>query len=631
MHQERVKRKLCAILSADVHGYSRLMGADEVDTVKRLKEYRRHISKLIEQYRGRIVDAPGDNVLAEFVSVVDAIECAVAIQAKLQRRNAPLSDRRKMKFRIGIHHGDVIEDGSRIYGDGVNIAARIEKLAMPEGICISRATYDQVKNKLNLGFEYLGEHAVKNIVEPVRVYRILMDPKDAGMVLGEKKLNSWKWQRLGIVLAGIVVIGAVSISIWSYYFPEDTRVEAASLENMAFPLPSKPSLAVYPFENLSDDAEQEYIADGISDNITTTLSKIPEIFVISRNSTFTYKGKAVQVKDIAEQLGVQYVLMGKVQKSGDRLRVSAQLIDALTGYHLWAEKYDRNLSNFFELVDEITHEIVVSLQVKLVHGEQFDQWAKGTDNLEAWSYLFKGLHLVAFITKEDTAKARELFEQALNLDPDYAYAWAALAFTHHLDEYNGWAENPAESMQQAFELVHKSLKLDDSSPDAHAILSKILFRKNQIEEAIAEAEKAIALGPNNAVVHVLIGDMMYYLGKPKESISLYEKAMRLHPYYPDFYLWLLGKSYHLAAQYEDSLESFKQLFDRGQKNEVWLTRAYFGLILNYLELGRVDEARKYVSEVYRIDPHFSFVEFAQRALINADIDYYRHLFEPLRP
>ncbi|MHC4310655.1 MAG: adenylate/guanylate cyclase domain-containing protein [Planctomycetota bacterium] len=631
MNQERAKRKLCAVLSADVQGYSRLMGEDDVGTIKTLKEYRRIIAKLVEQYRGRVVDAPGDNVLAEFVSVVDATECAVTIQAELKNRNAALPENRRMKFRIGINHGDVVEDGASIYGDGINIAARIEKFAKSEGICISRTTYNQVKNKLNLGYEYLGEHSVKNIAEPVRVYRILTDPEAAGKVFGEKRLSSWKWQRLAFLLAGIVVIGAVSFSIWSFYFPNPTRVEAASLENMAFPLPTKPSLAVYPFDNLSDDAEQEYIADGISDNITTILSKIPEIFVISRNSTFTYKGKAVKVKDVAEQLGVQYVLMGTVQKSGDRLRVSAQLIDALTGYHLWAERYDRGLKDFFELVDQISHEIVISLQVKLIHGEQFYQWAKGTDNLEAWSYLFKGLHLVAFITKEATAKARKLFEQALNLDSDYAYAWAMLAFTYHLDEYNGWAENPTESMEQAFELIHKSLKLDDSSPDAHAILSKILFRKNKIEEAIVRAEKAIALGPNNAVVHVLIGDMMYYLGKPKESISLLEKAMRLHPYYPDFYLWLLGKSYHLAAQYEDSLKSFKQLFDRSQKNEVWLTRAYFGLILNYLELGRVNEARVHATEAYHIDPHFSFVESAKRFLISDNIDHYKRLFKLLQP
>jgi tetratricopeptide (TPR) repeat protein len=274
---------------------------------------------------------------------------------------------------------------------------------------------------------------------------------------------------------------------------------------------------------------------------------------------------------------------------------------------------------------------VVALQVKLIHGEQFDQWAEGTDNLEAWSYIFKGLHLVALITKEDTAKARKLFEQALNLDADYAYAWAMLAFTYHLDEYNGWAANPTESMEQAFEFIHKSLKLDDSSPDAHAILSKILLRKNKIEKAIVEAEKSIVLGPNNAVVHVLIGDMMYYLGKPKESIALLEKAMRLHPYYPDFYLWLLGKSYHLAAKYEDSLKAFKQLFDRSQKNEVWLTRAYFGLILNYLELGRVNEARVHASEVYHIDTHFSFLEFAKRFLKNDNIDHYKHLFKLLQP
>ena len=350
--EERAKRKLSAILSADVKGYSRLMGEDEEATVRTLKAYRQLITELTEKHRGRIVDSPGDNVLDEFSSVVDAVRCAVEIQEELRVRNAELSENRRMEFRIGINLGDVIEEGERIYGDGVNVAARIEGLAEGGGVCISGTAFDQVESKLGLEFEYLGEQAVKNIKKPVRVYRVRMER------------------------------GVPDVK---------TRQELT--------LPDKPSIAVLPFDNMSGDPEQEYFSDGITEEIITALSKVPEMFVIARNSTFTYKGKPVKVQQVGEELGVIYVLEGSVRKAGNRVRITAQLVDAVTGHHLWAERYERDLKDIFALQDEITYKILTSLQVTLTEGEQARVWATRTDKLDAFLKYLQARRYAGLFTK----------------------------------------------------------------------------------------------------------------------------------------------------------------------------------------------------------------------------------------
>ncbi|NIS69690.1 MAG: guanylyl cyclase, partial [Proteobacteria bacterium] len=342
-----------------------------------------------KQHRGRVVDSPGDNVLAEFTSVVDGVQCAVAVQKELQARNAELPENRRMEFRIGINLGDVIEEEERIYGDGVNIAARLEALADPGGICISKTAFDQIETKLPLGYDYLGEQTVKNISKPVGAYRVLMEPRVTGVGAGEEK-KAWPVRRKAVLAGGIVVVVlAIAAVIWNFYLrPTTPVVEPASLERMAFPLPEKPSIAVLPFENLSGDPEQEYIADGITENIITGLSQIPEMFVIARNSVFTYKGKPVKIKQVSEELGVRYVLEGGIQRAGDRLRLTAQLIDALEGHHLWAERYDRELKDFFDLQDEITMKILTALQMKLTRGEGSTGYRTGS--FEAWGHFVRG-------------------------------------------------------------------------------------------------------------------------------------------------------------------------------------------------------------------------------------------------
>jgi len=391
MTAEKFKRKLTAILSADVKGYSRLMGADEEATLRTLQEYKEVMASSIQHHRGRIVGTAGDSVLAEFASVVDAVQCAVEIQQVLRAKNALPAEDRRMDFRIGINLGDVIEEGDTIYGDGVNIAARMEGMAEAGGICISESAYQQIKNKLPLRYDYLGEHEVKNITEPVRVYRAQVEPEAASSKLSREKKPAGK--RLSksalAIIAMVVIAGAVAL----YQFvlrPSPPKTDIASKDKMAFPLPDVPSIAVLPFVNMSEDPKKEFLCDGMTEAIITALSQVPRLFVIARNSTFTYKGKPVKVKQVSEELGVRYVLEGSVQRSGDRVRITAQLIDALSGHHLWAERYDRDVKDIFALQDEITLKVLTATQVKLTLGGQVgrpEKYSKGKQGLDCYLKL----------------------------------------------------------------------------------------------------------------------------------------------------------------------------------------------------------------------------------------------------
>ncbi len=599
------KRKLTAILSADVAGYSRLMGEDEAATVEAITTYREIMGGLIRQHRGGVVDSPGDNLLAEFGSVVDAVQCAVAVQKEFQARNAELPENRRMEFRIGINLGDVIEEEDRIYGDGVNIAARLESLADPGGICVSKTAFDHIETKLPLGYEYLGDQTVKNIARPVGAYRVLMDPRVT--VAGEvEKRKMVPVARYKAILAGGVALILVVIAglIWNFYF-RPPPIEPASLDKMAFPLPEKPSIAVLPFNNLSGDPTQDYIADGISENIISALSKISEMFVIASNSTFTYKGKPVKVQQVSEELGVRYVLEGSAQKIGNRVRITAQLIDATTGHHLWSEKYDRDMKDLFALQDEIAHKIIVELQVKLTEGEQARVSHKSTTNLEAWSYAVRGLKLFERPSKENNAKAMELLERAVELDPGYVWAWVRLAWTHKVASTTGWSQSPSESYKKAVEISQKVLVLDESDSDVRALLGLVYRTQNRYEQAIIEGEKSLALGPTNAQAHVLLAVSMNIVGRFDDAIKLVKRAMRLHPYYPAYYLIWLGGAYRMTGRYEDALTAYRQLLDRSLKGEYPIAVAHLFLAEVYIELGREEEAQTHAAEALRIAPKFS--------------------------
>ena len=607
MAEERARRKLSGILSADAVGYSRLMQEDEASTIRTLEESKRLMRELIEQFKGRVVDAPGDNLLAEFGSVVDATECAVKIQKELKAKNAELQDNRKMEFRIGVNLGDVVEEADRIYGDGINIAARIEGLAEPGGICISRTAYDHVKNKLELGYEYLGEHSVKNITEPVRVYRVLTEPEAAGKVLGEKRFLGRISRKVAMVAIIILVIVAGVLVGWNIYLQQSKRIEPASLDKMAYPLPDKPSIAVLPFDNMSGDTNQEFLCDGMSEEIITALSKVPYLLVIARDSTFSYKGKPVKIRQVAENLGVRYVLEGSFRKAGDRVRVTVQLIDTITGHHLWAERYERDLKDIFAIQDEITMKIITELQVKLTEAEQARLLAKGTDNLEAYLKLLQGREHLYRFNKENNAMARDMFQEAIALDPEYPKPYAFLGTTHIVDIWLGSSQSPRESLAKAFELAQKAIALDDAYATAHGLLGNLYMYTRQYEKAIAECERGVALDPNSASALAWLGTNLYLSDRPEQAIPLLKKAIRLNPFPPSWNLNFLAMAYRDTGRYEEAISVCKKVLHRESKNV--LTRTI--LTATYSYSGREEEARAEAAEILRIDPKFSLESLAK--------------------
>jgi len=609
MTTQEVKRKLTAILSADVKGYSRLMGEDEVGTIQTLNTYKEVMANLIQQHHGRVVDAPGDNLLAEFGSVVDAVQCGVEIQKELKKRNTEIPENRRMEFRIGVNLGDVVEDGEQILGDGVNIAARLESLSEAGGICISGTAYDQVKHKLPVGYQYLGKQTVKNITEAVRTYRVLMEPEAAGKVIGEEEPKPTKWSWKAVVVVAVMVLVAGGL-IWNFYL-RGSQTERARVEKMAFPLPDIPSIAVLPFVNMSGDPGQEAFADGVTENITTTLSKIPKIFVIARNSAMEYKGKPIDVKKVAGNLGVRHVLEGSIQKWGERIRITAQLIDATSGHHIWSEKYDREMRDLFALLDDVTRHIAIALQIKLTEGEQARVWHKDTENLEAWALASQSWDLLARLTREDNAKAQELAEQAVKLDPQYGFAWSLLAYSYFNAARMGWCESPKEYFKKAIELNQKALRLNKDLFCATAMLGQILWSQGQYERAIEMGRRSIELGPNQSLTYVILSGILCYAGEFEEAITLGEKAIRLHPFGRYSYLTTLARSYRMAGRYEEALALYRQLLYRAQKEAFSPLAAYIGLADVYSEMGRVEEAHTQASEILRINPNFSLEKWSK--------------------
>jgi len=603
MTMQEVKRKLAAILSADVKGYSRLMGENEVQTLKTLSAYFQIMTTLIQKHQGKVLNIAGDNLLADFESVVDAVQCGVEIQKELRTKNAELAEGQRVKFRIGINLGDVIREGESIYGDGVNIAARLESLSEAGGLCISGMAFDQIKNKLNLGYKYLGEQTVKNILEPVRVYQVLMEPEAAGKVIGEKKTKPKQWQMaaMGLVIGVIVVV--VAIVIWKFYVPTP-KIEVASKEKMAFPLPDKPSIAVLPFTNMSGDPQQEYFSDGITEEIITALSKVPRLFVIARNSTFTYKGKPVNVKQVSEELGVRYVLEGSVRKTEDKVRITTQLIDALTGHHLWAEKYDRDLKDIFAIQDEISFKVVTALQVKLTDGEQALTYAGGTKNFEAYARYLKGADYVKRINKEGNLLARKMAEETIALDPNYPRGYRLLAMTHWLDVRLGLSKDPKQSLTESVRLYQKTLAMDPSDGSARVLLGFVFTIMRQYEKGMAEAEQGVAISPNASIAHIYHGYILIFNGMHKEAIEAIKKAIRLDPLPPDFYWRCLGQAYCHVGMYEEAIAASKEALRRYP--DAILTHVLLAQV--YALSGRESEARAEVEEVLRINSRYS-VEF----------------------
>jgi adenylate cyclase len=599
MAEEGFKRKLTAILSADVEGYSRLMGDDEEETVRNLTAYREVITTLIQQHNGQVLDSTGDNLLAEFVSVVDAVQCAVAVQKEIKARNDELPENREMQFRIGINLGDVIQEEGRIYGDGVNIAARLEGLSEPGGICISKTAFDHIESKLPYGYEFLGDQPVKNITKPIGAYRVLMEPRVT--VAGGPKQEKPASGRRRALLLGIAAIFAVIVAagIWQYYIRRPS-IAPASVEKMAYPLPDKPSIAVLPFVNMSGDPKQEYFSDGFTEQIIASLSMIPEVFVIARNSAFTYKGKAVKVQQIAEDLGVRYVLEGSIQKEVQQVRITAQLIDAITGRHLWAERYDRELKDIFTLQDEITIRIITELRVRLTDGEQARVLSKGTKNLQAYLKYLQAREYLQKQTKENNVLARRISEEAI--------AIALLGSTYMMDMYFGLSKSPKSSLDKAVEFTQKAIFLNDSDPYSHSLSGWLYVLAGKHDKAIVDCERAIFLDPNSAIAHLRMGMALRYAGRHEEAVRSSERALRLNPIPPGVYFRCLGLTYIFVGKYEEAIAAFKKSLDRSPND--FLT--HFSLACGYSLADRNEDAQAEAKKVLQINPNFSLKHFARR-------------------
>jgi adenylate cyclase len=569
-----LERKLTAILCADVYGYSRLMGEDEESTVQTLSAYRKVTDSLIERHHGRFVNSAGDSILAEFASVVEAVTCAVSIQTALRTENAELPLQRRMQFRIGVNLGDVVVEGDQIYGDGVNVAARLESLADPGGICISGTVCEQVRDKLALAYEDRGEQTVKNIARPVRVWRVLLN--EAAPSGEEMRRRTRRYWRGGVLsLAGVAIIAATFMLVQHMSFrPQQTHASIPVPPKPALSLPSIPSIAILPFTNLSGDPRQEYFSDGISNQLIEDLSRLPGLFVIARNSSFAYRGKATSEHDIGKQLGVKYVLEGSIRKAPDRIRIGVELVDASSGKELWTERFDRPLHNIFALQDEIVSKVVTTLDLIFKLG-RLNRWrgaplASLTDNLEAFDdYLRAFAHVQDSIDDQSSSpasawnrhneiKAQRWLEKAIALDPNFAQAYTLLALTFWWEVWNHWSANPHADLEHSRELALKALALDDANADALRWLSNIDLIQGRLDQAVVEAERAVAVNPNFTSGYESLSNALVVANQPEAALRAGERGVRVDPVRENYFAYMVGDALVALGRYQEGISVLKR-------------------------------------------------------------------------
>jgi adenylate cyclase len=607
-----IERRLAAILSADAVGYSKLMAEDEVATLRTLEAYREEMAALVRQHRGRVVDSPGDNLLAEFPSATEAVDCAVELQRVFEARNRARPAERRMAFRMGVHLGEVIAEGERIYGDGVNIAARLERLAEPGGVCISGAVHEQVESRLEVEFQDLGEQSLKNIPKPVRAFRV-----GTGSQAGAPQSKTMARRRV-LLAAGVLlllVVGGLQVwklERWRSRAPEAAAPETRlSDEELTVPgFSGAPAIAVLPFDNLSGDVEQEYFADGIAEDLITRLSSWRSFPVIARNSSFIYKGTAVDVKRVSRELGVRYLVEGSVRKRGDRVRISAQLIDATSGHHLWAETYDRELQDIFALQDEITLAVVSAIRPELRRAEIGRTLRKRPQNLDAYESKQRGWwHLWKF-TREHNAEARELFERAAELDPNDAAALWGVAFSHYVDVTYEWHEARERSIAALVRAARECIALDPESSGCQVALGFAYRVTGKQDEEIAAFERAVRLDPSNAAAHGWLGMTLALSGRPEQAIANLEQALRLSPRDPAKAVFLISTAWaHFAAErYEQAVDWAR----RTVAEDPGYDMAYRTLAASYAHLGRLEQAREALEEELRLDPGLSLRKVRQQ-------------------
>jgi adenylate cyclase len=581
-------RRLAAILAADVVSYSRMMAANEQGTHARLKALRQDfIEPKISEHHGRVVKLMGDGALVEFASVVDAVQCAVEIQRDMSQRNDGLADDERIRFRIGVNLGDIIIEDDDIYGDGVNIAARLETLAEPGGIVIAGTAFDHAKNKVGVGFRFLGRQPVKNIPEPVRAYRVLLDPSAAGTIVGEESGRPASWRVLATAAAVLLAVASAGAVGWLRPWertPEQSETIAP---------PGKPSIAVLPFDNLSDDPQQEYFADGLTDDLITDLSKLSGLFIIARNSVFAYKNQTVDISQVARELGVRYVLEGTVRRAGGRVRINAQLIDGTTGGHVWAERYDRDYADIFAVQDEVIREIARALSVQLTESQQTQVARLPTRSLEAYDYYLRAeqeQHSPA--GDVGLLRALELYQKALSLDDGFADAYAGYAraalflWTYSYDV----ALAGAVARQKLYEAAGRALALNPALPRARAVLAEAQSVDGEHEAAIESARRAVEFGPSDAEAHAILASVLAYAGMLPEAVAAAETALRLNPKPPAATLLTTGLALFLDGQYERAIEALEQARNLAPE----LNEAHEFLAMAYAQGGRLEEAKQAV-------------------------------------
>jgi TolB-like protein/class 3 adenylate cyclase/Flp pilus assembly protein TadD len=622
----RLPRKLAAILYADVAGYSRLTGQDEDATHRRLSEYLDLISATVEDHRGRVMHYAGDAVLAMFDAVVDALSCSAHIQRELTIQNDDLPEDRRVRFRIGVNLGDVIEDRGDIYGDGVNVAARLESLAEPGGICVSEAVRSSVGTRLPLEFAFLGERQVKNIAEPVRAYRVrltagaslpdveLPEPRPT---LGKRRIS----RRASVAIAGTIV--AVFAGLLYWLAPWSDLDGLTSLDRAGAPSTDKPSVAVLPFTNLGDDPAKEYFGDGVTNDIITDLSKFSNLFVIASNSVFAYKGRSVNIQKVGRELKVRYVLEGSVQNLDDRIRVNAQLIDATSGHHLWADRYDENMSNLFDVQEQITKRIVRTLAVRITDIERDRAFARPTENLEAYHHVSRGRALVARLERGTNFEARRSFRQAIELDSEYAAAHSGLGWTYLYPVLYGWVDSPVAALNKAHELAQTAVALDEFSVDSYRLLGRVHLLRRQYDAALVELERAIALNPNDARSYADQGVALVWSSRPDGAIVALETALRFDPNMAPEALWNLGLAEYLKGRYKDA----KTTLERSVAKNPDFVFSRIALAATYGRMGQLREAHREAAAIRKLDPFFDAGRFGQ---LFRDPEDAAHLVDGLR-
>jgi TolB-like protein/class 3 adenylate cyclase/tetratricopeptide (TPR) repeat protein len=609
----RVERKLAAILAADVVGYSRLMEADEAGTHARLKALRQDlVEPRIADHAGRIVKLTGDGALVEFASVVEAVLAAVEIQRATAEHQAELPEAERIRFRIGINLGDVIFDDDDIYGEGVNVAARLEGLAEPGGICVSRTVHNHVRNKLDLAFAPMGEHKVKNIAEPISVFRVLPGQGATAKTRSAAIAQALRRHRPAVTAAAVLLVLVVGAAAGAWYAlwrpsatPPATVAEiaggGAAQARPALPLPDKPSIAVLPFANLSGEPRQERLAGGLTEDIITDLSRFRELFVIARNSTEIYKGKPVDVRQIARELGVQYVMEGSLQADGDRVRITAQLIDAASGNHVWSERYDRPLDDVFAIQDEVTQ--TIASQLGGFHGvvarsRRESARRKPPANLEAFDLYVLGLEEKHQFTREGVKGAQQFFRRALELDPNYARAYYGLAQTHGMEADFGW--RPWQEAMDAWRnTISKAIALDPYDSGARSELAFYYQRLGDMDNALSQLDEAVKLNPNDADVLATAGLILPKVGQPQRALELVERAVRLNPHYPDWYHSPLRDAYFHTRRFEDTIAVLKTRAHRAPVIDPLF------LALSYAQLGRESEVKTSVDRLFEDQPDWS--------------------------